>query len=153
MLGRMSDTTLESQSSLVRGPDGRPIVIGPPRRGLPSDGDPPLLPLGPWGGLPGFTAHPGVLKAVGDQAGEIADDLARAVGGHAGALADVGPHASWAVGGAVSRCAEAWEAELKKVVEKVRGVAEKLATTAGHYSTVDESCRARMSELFSGGAR
>ncbi|MEV4315626.1 type VII secretion target [Actinocrispum sp. NPDC049592] len=149
----MSDTTLESQASIVRGPGGGPIVIGPPRQGLPSDGDPPLLPLGPRGGLPGFTAHPGELRAVGDRAGEIADDLARAVGGHAGALADVGPHTGWAVGGAVSRCAEAWEDELKKAVEKVRAVAEKLAATAAHYSTVDESCRVRMSELFNGGAR
>lgn len=108
-----------------------------------------MEPLGSGGS--GFKVDPAALRVVSARAGEIADDLGRAVGGQAGALADVGQHGDWAIGGAVSRCAEAWEQALKDAAGKAAAVGDKLTATVGHYSTVDASNQARLSGLLSGG--
>src|SRR5439155_23014367 len=126
-----------------------PIVVGPPMRRI--DDDPPVGYPMPWlpgdGPGSGFRVDPMVLRKVGEHARAIAEELGQTVRGQAGVLGDAGPHGGWAVGGALSRCAEAWERELVDTVGKVRSVGDKMGETAAQYSHVDSVGRDRLDGL------
>lgn len=99
-----------------------------------------------------FRVDPGELAATADRATHLGAALLDAAHTALG-LGDVGPHAGWAIAGALGRCASGWHRELTDTSGAVSEVGARLRNTVAAYRGTESATAAAFRALGSDGPR
>lgn len=100
----------------------------------------PIMPLGSGAAGGGqVTADLAKLATTGTNASQLGADLLGSVRRGTAGLAEVGPHAGWAISGALGRCAAGWQAALTGTAREVGEVGTRLADAVAGYHGTEQS--------------